>query len=292
MRIGFIGVGAMGGAMARRALIDGLDVVVFDLNEAATAALAEKGASVADSPKELAQQVDVAAVVVLSDEQVRSVVCGDDGLLTADREALDILIHSTIHLPTLFDIEEKARGRGFSLIDAGVSGHTVGAENGQLAVMVGGDEATIERCRPALETYGGLVIRVGPLGAGMKAKVARNLIGFAQCAAVYEGLRLAEEAGVDLGSFAQIVRHSEAQSNLVDIFLSQPTVQAGNDETPTGKQRLALGEAVVETCHKDLSAALELAETLGIALPVTEASRAETEAIWGAAPGPTAGGGA
>lgn len=286
MRIGFAGVGAMGGAMARRALADGLEVVVFDPSEAASAALAEKGAQQASSPKDLAERSDVVAVVVLNDDQVRSVVCGDDGLLAADKDALDILIHSTIHLPTLLDVEESARKRGFSLIDAGVSGHTTGAENGQLAVMVGGDEATIERCRPALETYGGLVIRVGPLGAGMKAKVARNLLGFAQCASVYEGMRLAEEAGVDLDSFARIVRHSEAQSNLVDGFLSSPSVREGNDETEQGRQRLALSEVVVETCLKDLSAALDLAESLGLELPVTESARAETRSVWGAEPGP------
>lgn len=286
MRIGFAGVGAMGGAMARRALADGLEVVVFDQSEAASAALAEKGAQRASSPKDLAERSDVVAVVVLNDDQVRSVVCGDDGLLAADKDALDILIHSTIHLPTLLDVEESARKRGFSLIDAGVSGHTTGAENGQLAVMVGGDEATIERCRPVLETYGGLVIRVGPLGAGMKAKVARNLLGFAQCASVYEGMRLAEEAGVDLDSFARIVRHSEAQSNLVDGFLSSPSVREGNDETEQGRQRLALSEVVVETCLKDLSAALDLAESLGLKLPVTESARAETRAVWGAEPGP------
>jgi 3-hydroxyisobutyrate dehydrogenase len=286
MRVGFVGVGAMGGAMARRALIDGLETCVFDVDAAATAALAERGAEVAASPKALAERCDVVAVVVLSDDQVRRVVCGEDGLLAAECDKLDILIHSTIHLPTLFEVEAAARERGFSLIDAGVSGHTTGAENGQLAVMVGGDEATIERCRPVLETYGGLVIRVGPLGAGMKAKVARNLIGFAQCAAVYEGMRLAEEAGVDLASFARIVRHSEAQSNLVDGFLSSPSVREGDEETEQGRRRLALASVVVETCRKDLSAALELAASLDLALPVTEAARTEAPATWGAEPGP------
>ncbi len=121
MRVGFVGVGTMGSAMAGRALVDGLEVSIFDLNEAACAALAEKGAEIASSPKALAEQCDVVAVVVLNDEQVRSVVCGDDGLLAADKDALDILIHSTIHVPTLLEVEGKARARGFSLIDAGVS---------------------------------------------------------------------------------------------------------------------------------------------------------------------------
>ena len=286
MRVGLIGVGAMGAAMAGRALVDGLEVVVCDVNEAATAALAEKGALVADSPKSLAEQSDVVAVVVLNDDQVRSVVGGTDGLLDADTDALDIMIHSTIRISTLFEVEEKARDRGFSLIDAGVSGHTTGADRGQLAVMAGGDEAVIERCRPVLDTYGGLVMRVGPLGAGMKAKIARNLLSLAQCAAIYEGMRVAEEAGVDLPSYAQIVRHSEAQSNLLDFFLSAPSVREGNEETEQGRARLAVSKSVVETALKDLSAAIDLGKNLGLRLPVTEAAHGEVLATWGAEPGP------
>ena len=167
-----------------------------------------------------------------------------------------------------------------------MSGHVTGAAKGNLAVMVGGDEATGERCRPALEIYGGLVLRMGPLGAGMKAKVARNLLGFAQVAGIYEGLRLAEEAGIDLDAFARLVRHSEAQSGLLDGFLSSPSVRACDDATPHGRQRKALAKVVVETAHKDLSAALELGRTLGLALPVALAAHDEVPATWGAEPGP------
>lgn len=286
LRMGFVGAGAMGGAMATRALELGREVFVCDPSEKATAALAAKDARVAATPRELAEQCDVVAIVVLNDEQVRSVVGGKDGLLASKTEKLDILVHSTIHLPTLFEVERAARARGFALLDAGVSGHTSGALRGQLAVMVGGDEETFARCTPALETYGGLVLRVGPLGAGMKAKVARNLVGFGQVAATYEGMRLAEEAGVELEAFARIVRHSEAQSHLVDGFLSSPSVREGNAETTWGRQRLALARIVVETAHKDLSAALELAESLGIELPVGEAAHREVPATWGAEPGP------
>lgn len=286
MRVGFIGVGAMGGAMARRALVDGLDVVVFDLNEEVTSALAEKGAEVADSVRALGESVDVACVIVLNDDQVRAVVCGDEGLLAAEKDSLDIIIHSTIHLPTLLEVEEKARVRGFTLFDAGVSGHVTGAERGELAVMVGGDESDIERCKWVLGSYGGLVVRVGPLGSGLKCKIARNLLSFAQCAAIYEGMRLAEEAQVDLSAFARIVRHSEGQSNLLDGFLGAPTTREGDDETPEGKARLALSKIVLETAFKDLSAAIDLGKSMGLRLPVGEAAYAEVPATWGAEPGP------
>ncbi len=286
MRVGFVGVGAMGSAMAGRALHDGLDVSVFDLNSAATAALADLGAVVADSPRALAQACDCVAVVVLSDDQVKAVVCGEDGLLSAQTEHLDIVIHSTIHLPTLYEVEARAREAGHALIDAGVSGHLTGAAAGNLAVMIGGDEDSVARLQPLLNTYGGLVLHMGPLGAGMKAKVARNLLSFTQVAGLYEGMRLAEEAGVDLEAFAQIVRHSEAQSQLLDGFLSNPSVREGNDEDDRGRERLRLAKVVVETALKDLSAAIDLAKSLGLRMPAAEAAKEEVPATWGAVQGP------
>jgi 3-hydroxyisobutyrate dehydrogenase-like beta-hydroxyacid dehydrogenase len=173
------------------------------------------------------------------------------------------------------------------LIDAGVSGHITGAERGQLAVMVGGDEAVMKRCRPLLDTYGGLVMRMGPLGSGLKAKIARNLLSFAQVAGIYEGMRVAEEAGIDLAAYAQIVRHSEAQSDLLDGFLSAPSVREGNEDTPDGRARLALSKVVVETALKDLSAAIDLGRSLGLRLPVAEAAHSEVAGTWGAERGPT-----
>jgi 3-hydroxyisobutyrate dehydrogenase len=286
MRVGFVGVGAMGSAMAARALHDGLDVSVFDLNSAATAPLAEAGAKVAGSPRDLAESCDSVAVVVLSDDQVRAVVCGEDGLLSAQTEQLDIVVHSTIHLPTLFEVEAAARKAGHTLLDAGVSGHITGAAAGNLAVMVGGDESDIARLRPLLDTYGGLVLHVGPLGAGMKAKVARNLFSFTQVTGIYEGMRLAEEAGVDLEAFAKIVRHSEAQSGMLEGFLGGPSVREGNDEDERGRSRLRLAKVVVESAEKDLSAAIDLARSLGIRVPAAEAAREELPATWGAIPGP------
>jgi 3-hydroxyisobutyrate dehydrogenase-like beta-hydroxyacid dehydrogenase len=286
MRVGFVGVGLMGSAMAKRALKDGLEVVVFDVDSSATAALAEQGAEVAVSPRELAERCEIAAVVVLNDEQAREVVCGDLGLLAAGQGADRIVIHSTIQLPTLYELEEAARSSGRILIDAGVSGSVAGAVSGELAVMVGGEEEAISSFRPLLETYGGLVVRVGPLGSGMKAKVARNLISFGQCAAIYEGMRVAEEAGVDLGSFAEIVRHSEGISGMVDGYLSMPTVRPAGSDSESDRQRQARAPYVISMAHKDLGAAIELGRSLGLDLPVTSAARDEAAATWGGEPGP------
>ncbi len=286
MRVGFVGVGRLGAAMAQCALNEGHGVVVFDVDQAATSALAERGAEVAESPRLLAERCEIAAVVVLNDEQVREVVCGESGLLAAEGGADRIVIHSTIQLPTLAEVETAARSAGRILIDAGVSGGVAGAVAGELAIMVGGEEEAILGFRPLLEIYGGLVVRVGGLGAGMKAKVARNLISFGQCAAAYEGMRVAEEAGVDLASFARIVRHSENLSGMVDGYLSMPTVRPADSDSKSDRQRLAQAPYIVPMAEKDLAAAIELGRALGLDLPVASAARDEAPATWGGEPGP------
>jgi len=278
----------MGAAMAQCVLNEGHEVVVFDVDPAATSALAERGAEVAESPRALAERCEVAAVVVLNDAQVREVVCSESGLLAAAGGADRIVIHSTIQLPTLHEVERAAHSAGRILVDAGVSGSVAGAVQGELAVMVGGEEEAISGFRPLLEIYGGLVVRVGGLGAGMKAKVARNLVSFGQCAAIYEGMRVAEEAGVDLGSFAQIVRHSEGLSGMTDGYLSMPTVRPADSDSESDRQRRAQAPYVVPMAQKDLTAAIELGRDLGLDLPVASAARDEVPGTWGGEPGPKA----
>lgn len=150
--VGFVGVGSMGGAMASRTLADGFGVTVFDVDPESVTRLADLGAKVAESPRALANSCDMISVVVRNDEQMRDVVCGDDGVLASGRAGLDIGIHSTIHLSTFYEVAERARLAGCTVLDAAVSGYTTSAEEGTLAVMVGGDEAAVERCRPVLET--------------------------------------------------------------------------------------------------------------------------------------------
>ena len=121
----------------------------------------------ASTPRDVAASSDVVCVVVLDDAQVRDVMLGADGLLAADRKGLVVAIHATVHLDTVLEVAAESKRRGVDVVDAGVSGSVGGAEQGQLAVMAGGDANAFERCRPVFACYGGLVLRMGDLGAGM-----------------------------------------------------------------------------------------------------------------------------
>jgi 3-hydroxyisobutyrate dehydrogenase-like beta-hydroxyacid dehydrogenase len=281
IRVGFVGVGRMGGAMATKVAEAGFPLTVYDVNADATAPLAGLGATVAASPRAVAEQSDLVSIVVLDDEQVREVMVGRNGVLEGGRPHLAVAVHSTIHLSTLLDLAEQTRAAGIEFIDAGVSGYVTGAAKGELAVMLGGDEASIERLRPAFETYGGLVLRMGPLGSGMKAKLARNVIAYLQVTAEYEGMRLAERAGIDLGQLARIVRYSEERSRLVDGYLGRPTVAPLDPGAPEHAMLLGAGHYVTPVMRKDLGAAIELATEMGVDLPVAELARSLAAAVWG-----------
>jgi len=165
--IGFVGVGNMGAAMATRVLHQGRAVVVCDSNPAACERMASEGAETADSPAAVAVGCDLISVVVNYDCQVRDTMLGETGLLAGAKEGTIVAIHSTIHLATLEEVVAAAAERSVSVIEGAVTGGPAAALRGELAVMLGGDAKSIERFRPALETYASLVLRMGSLGAGM-----------------------------------------------------------------------------------------------------------------------------
>src|SRR5262249_6141736 len=148
-------------------------------------------------------------------------VLGTDGVLAGSQPGSIVAVHSTISIETLHRLADAATDRRVALVDAAVTGGADAAARGELAVLLGGDAGAIEALRPGLASYASMIVRVGVLGAGMKAKIALNLLSFGKMAAAYEGMRLAHHAGVDLAEFARIVQHSEAQSGLHSFYLSQ-----------------------------------------------------------------------
>ena len=276
--IGFVGVGNMGSAMALRTLREGRAVVAYDAFAPARQRLADAGATIADSAAAAAAQCDVVSVVVNTDQQVRDAVTGHDGLLAGARQATILAIHSTIHLETLEEAAAAAAAHSVIVVDAAVTGGPDAAARGELVVMVGGDDATFERLRPALSSYASLIVRVGDLGAGMAAKIALMVVSFGKLAAAYEGMHLAHSAGVDLAEFARIVGQSERQSGLHDFFLRERT-QRFADGYNGPLREIARHES--PKSQKDLHAAIELAERLGVALPLTLLAHDQMPAVWG-----------
>jgi 3-hydroxyisobutyrate dehydrogenase-like beta-hydroxyacid dehydrogenase len=262
--IGFIGLGQIGGPMAGH-LVDWPDgLVVCDLMPEATAPLAERGARIAATPAEVAAAADVVSVMVVDDEQVRAVVTGDDGVLGAAGPGTVVAVHSTIRAETAEELAAELAPHGIALVDAPVSGGFMGAHEGTLAVMVGGEPDMVERCREPFGRWAKLFVHAGPVGAGTRMKLARNLMHFTAFTAALEAQRLAEAAGIDLRDLAKVVRHS-------DVVTGGPGAIMFRDSTTRVEPGDPFFDILVHTRdlgEKDLRLALDLGRELRVDLPL------------------------
>jgi 3-hydroxyisobutyrate dehydrogenase-like beta-hydroxyacid dehydrogenase len=234
---------------------------VFDLREEAMAPLVEGGATAAGSVAELGAACDVVEVMVLDDAQVRSVV-GE--LLATPRAGQVIAVHSTIRPETAEELEATASAVGVEVFDVPVSGGFMGAYEGTLAAIVGGDADAFARVKPVFDCWATLVEHVGPAGQGTRMKLARNMMHFAAYTAAGEASRLAEACDLDIQALARIVRHSDAVTGgpaaiMVRNTTAPMTPDDGLFEIFTHTR--TLGE-------KDLTLALELAAQHGLDLPI------------------------
>jgi 3-hydroxyisobutyrate dehydrogenase-like beta-hydroxyacid dehydrogenase len=253
IKVGFIGLGEQGKPMAVNLAKDGFNLIVHDLRREPVEELIAIGARVATSPREVAAGSEVIAVAVVDDAQVEAVVMGDDGILAGARASSVIAIHSTIRPSTVHKIATESARKGISVVDTPVSGGPRGAQLRTMCYMVGGDKELVERCRPVFETSAKSIFHLGPLGAGMTAKLAHQVIVCLNVLAAREGMALAAKAGLDLTMMQEVVRAGGAQSQVADNWIkSQPTPNASR------------------LWYKDLMLALEFADELGLALPATQ----------------------
>ena len=205
-RVGFVGLGTMGTPMALNALAAGFELTVYDPRAEATESVAQGGAKVATSARELAETSDVIQLAVPDDAAVHAAVLGEDGLLAGARPGTTIIIHSTIHPRTAKDVGERAAAQGVHVLDAQMTGARTGAEARNLLFMVGGDAAVLDRVRPVLEASASHVIHMGPWGMGAVTKAAQQAVTVVNLLAASEGIRLAQKGGVDLDAFFEVLR--------------------------------------------------------------------------------------
>lgn len=276
--VGVIGLGDIGGGAATSIAAAGLDLWVCDVRDEATAPFADVG-SIAATPAALAAECDVVFVAVVNDAQVRTVVTGPDGALAAARPGSVIVVASTISPDTIADVGAAATAAGVGLIDCGVSGGPSAAATGELICMVGGTEADIDLARPALDAIGSLVVPMGPLGAGLIAKLARNVIQYGSWLAAYEGQRICEAAGIELAKLAQVVKASDAKIGGPSTLMFRATVAPFGPDDHEGLVNHMRSAAAL--AHKDLQAALEAATALGIDLPGVTLTDEYADAIFG-----------
>jgi 3-hydroxyisobutyrate dehydrogenase-like beta-hydroxyacid dehydrogenase len=259
--VGFIGLGQIGAPMAARLADWPGGLHVFDVRPEAAEPLVAQGAVLASSAADLGAACDVVSVMVLDDDQVR-VVVGE--LLTTARPGTVLAVHSTIRAETAEELADLAVARSVHVIDVPVSGGFMGAHEGTLAAIVGGDRDAYERAKPVFARWATLTVHMGPAGAGTRAKLARNLMHFTAFTAAGEAQRLAEAAGLDLQKLARVVRHSDAVTGGPGaIMVRDTTAPLAPDD--------ALFEIFTHTRtlgEKDLTLALELAEHLGVELPL------------------------
>lgn len=262
---GFIGLGNIGAPMARCLTSWPGGLVVCDALPDACTPLVDAGATAAATPAELARTATVISVMVRDDAQVRDVVAGPDGILSTAAPGTVIAVHSTIHADTAIQLADEAADADVHVIDAPVSGGSMGAHDGTLAIMVGGADDALALARPVLEALGALIVHAGPVGAGTRAKVARNLVTFVSYAVVGEAQRLAEAAGLPLGPLGDVVRHSDRITGGPGaIWLRDETGPLPDEDPlrPIFEHACGLGE-------KDLALAIDLADELGLDLPLT-----------------------
>ena len=267
--VGFIGLGQIGAPMASRWLEWPGGLTVFDVVPAATEPFAAGGAHVAASPAEVAERSTVISVMVRDDAQVHDVLAGEHGILAAARPGTVVAVHSTVEAATPAALAELAAPHGVSIVDAPVSGGMMGAHQGTLALMLGGTDEAVAAVAEPFALLGTLVAHLGPIGAGTRAKLARNLISFASFAAVGEACALAQAAGVDLARLGEVVRHSDrVTGGPGSIMLGQAAgpLPASDGLRPIFTHTRGLGE-------KDLSLAIGLADELGLDAPIARLAR-------------------
>ena len=279
-RVGVIGLGAMGRAVATCLIRAGRPLAVYDVRTEAADGL-PAGTIVAATPSEVAAACDVVLVVVVDEAQVRDVLWGSGGLMESARQSLSVLVLSTIGVPALLDIADAARRAGVTLLDCGVTGGDVAATKGVVS-MVGGDDEAVRRIRPVLDDFSSQVFHMGPLGAGMTAKLARNVVTYCTWHVVYEAGLLAERSGVDLALLSEVIETSYQGAGGLTVPWRRGTVAPMDPSDPDfdAAQFARLAGAVV-LLHKDLQAAQDLAEASGVDLSVAAPTRADAELIFG-----------
>ncbi|MBL9202950.1 MAG: NAD(P)-dependent oxidoreductase [Opitutaceae bacterium] len=196
-RIAFLGLGIMGGGMARRLLGAGFPVAVFNRNPARSAALAAAGAHPVSTPREAATGADVVICMVADDAASRAMWLGADGALAGARKGAVLVDSSTLTITWVKELAAAAQSRGCDFLDAPVTGSKLAAAGGELNFLVGGDAAALEKARPVLAPMSRSIVHLGPTGSGALIKLVNNFVCGVHVVAIAEALDWVERSGLD-----------------------------------------------------------------------------------------------
>lgn len=258
LKVGYIGLGLMGKSIARNILKAGFPLMVHNRSHAAVDELVAEGALSADSPAQVAAQVDVVFTNLPDTPDVEKVVLGQNGIIEGVHEGLIYVDNSTIKPAAARTIAAKLKKKGVLALDAPVSGGDIGARNATLTIMVGGETTALETVMPIFKAMGKTITHVGDAGAGQVAKAANQIMVAAQMVAMGELLVFAKKAGVDPRKVVEAIKAGAAQCWTLDV--KPPRLFEGNRQ-PGFKAYMQL---------KDLKIVLETAREYDIPVSGTQ----------------------
>lgn len=268
--VGVIGLGAIGGPVARALARAGRNVVGFDVDPAAYSRYPE--ATATESPRALADLASIVLIAVYNDEQLRDVLTGPSGVLSGGSPPKTICVLSTVTLTTLLWAAEEAAAAGAQLIDCGVTGGSGLRSHGKIVVLAGGSAEALAAARSTLEVFAAPLMHMGALGAGMRAKLARNLMHYSGWYASWEAARIAAACDIDVLQLVEAHRISNEYSSGGGASLLIAGVGPGPAD-PTDEESMASRRRSADFAKKDLAYVLALADNLGIPLPGAELVR-------------------
>jgi 3-hydroxyisobutyrate dehydrogenase-like beta-hydroxyacid dehydrogenase len=255
--LGYVGLGVMGGGIARRLLDAGHEVTGWNRTAEKAEPLLEVGMHWAESPREVAERSEIVFTMVTNTAAVKAVTDGPDGILAGLVPGKVYVDMSTASPENSRALAARVAGLGAHMLDAPVSGSVLTLEQGKLSVMVGGDEEVFARVRPVLEAIGPKVVHVGPNGSAVTVKIASNLQLAVQMLAFSEGVLIAEKSGIPRRKAVEVLLGTVIASPMVTYrgpFVLRQPEDAWFD---------------VDMMQKDMNLALELGRQLDVPLPTT-----------------------
>lgn len=259
MQIGVIGIGSMGGGMARRLAEKGQKVSCFDTSPERCAVVAKNGLQIAGSAIELASQSDIVILSLPNAAIVDSVIRGQGAIESVLRPGALVLDTSTSDPTTTVQLADILAKRNVAMIDAPVSGGPAAAGSGTMTMLLGGDAEAIKRARPVIDLLAAKTVHVGPSGAGHTAKIANNMLCAANLVLVAEAVRLAEAAGVAATDLLDGINAGSGRSGVSEVNFPRWVINGAFDSGFT-----------MGLMRKDVRLATRLAQQLGVEMPALE----------------------
>ncbi|WP_390370025.1 NAD(P)-dependent oxidoreductase [Vibrio fluvialis] len=268
VNVAFIGLGVMGFPMAGHLSQTGYCTNVFNRTESKARQWAQQfSGEFFSTPKAAATECDIVFLCVGNDDDVRSVVYGDNGVLAGMEPGSVLVDHTTTSAELAEELANACQEKGIAFIDAPVSGGQAGAENGALTIMCGGEPAVFERIAPVMKSYGKQAALMGKHGQGQRSKMVNQICIAGVLKGLSEGLLLAQKAGLDVGQLVEVLKHGAAGS-----------WQMENRAVTMSQGKFDFGFAI-DWMHKDLNICLSEAKQMGIELPLTQQVDSEYQTL-------------